>query len=55
MMVQTEVRFVLNNADANDQLREYQVYYPKRRIINVNLVPAVQAGWFMTIVYSVEV
>ena len=41
--------------EANKELRKYPMFYSKRTIVNVNLVPAMQAGWFMTIVYSVEI
>lgn len=55
MFVQIETFFVFNTADANLTLRAWQQTNPKRHIINVNTSPAPQEGWFMTIVYEVEV
>ena len=52
--VQIEVLHVQDAPHANQQLRQFIVNYPKRRIISVNMVPAT-LGWFMTIAYEVEV
>lgn len=52
---QIETQFVLNSSEANTWLREWQLIYPKRKIININMVPADPAGWFMTLVYEMEV
>lgn len=54
-IIQIEILCCLNTGHANTQLRAYQQKYPKRKIINVNMTPADPAGWFMTIVYEVEV
>lgn len=53
---QIELRFVSNSADANNQLRQFQLTYPKRKIIGVSMLPTdLPMGYFMTITYQVEV
>ena len=53
---QIELCFVSNSADANNQLRQFQLTYPKRKIIGVSMLPTdLPMGYFMTITYQVEV
>ena len=54
-IIQLEIQHVNNAAAANNWLRQYKQLYPKREIINVNMCSAEPAGWFMTIVYKVEI
>ena len=49
-----EQEFVLNAGDANIWLRAWQKKYPNRIIKNVNMTPN-DSGWFVTIVYDMEV
>ena len=54
-MIQIEVIAIQNQGKANEYLRGYQLKYPKRKIINVNMTPIEwPGGWFMTIVYEIE-
>ena len=52
---QIEVEYVPNSSFANDHLRKFQLDFPNRKIINVNIDSNNPSGWFMTIVYEVEV
>ena len=54
-ITQIENVFFLNSNEANTWLRAYQQKYPKRKIINISTTPWDPEGWFMTIVYEVEV
>ena len=54
-LVQIQVIHVLNAGQANEILREYSKSYPKRKIMNVSMVPVeFPGGWFMTITYEVN-
>ena len=52
---QIELCFVNNSAEANNQLRQFQLSFPKRKIIGVSLAPIDPVGYFMTITYQIEV
>ena len=55
-MVQIETLFAINYGDANEKLRAYQRNNPKRKIVNISMIPAeFPAGWFMTIMYEVDI
>ena len=51
-MIQIDIIAVNNAGHANEILREYQRNFPKRKIINISMVPN-DYGWFMTITYEV--
>lgn len=54
-MIQVQVQPVLNQGKANEILRDYPRLYPKRKIINISMIPCdFPGGWFMTIMYEVE-
>lgn len=53
--IQIELCFVNNSAEANNQLRQFQISFPKRKVINVSLAPTDPVGYFMTITYQIEV
>lgn len=53
--VQIELCFINSSADANNQLRQFQLSFPKRKIIGVSISPFDPNGYFMTITYKVEV
>lgn len=55
-MVQIDIQAVINQAKANEFLRNYSKIYPKRKIIGVSMVPNdFPGGWFMTITYEVTI
>lgn len=55
-MIQIDLRPVLNQAEANEILRNYQRYYPKRKVIGISMTPIdFPGGWFMTITYEVSI
>ena len=55
-MVQIDVEFVMHKGQANEKLRTFQRENPKRKIINVSMTPAnYPGGWFMTVVYEVDI
>ena len=54
-MIQVAIGFVANGGDANEKLRTFQKENPKRKIINVSIAPQDPHGFFMTIVYDIEV
>ena len=51
-MIQIDIIAVNNTSHANEILREYQRNFPKRKIVNISMVPN-DYGWFMTITYEV--
>lgn len=51
-MIQIDLTAVNNSAEANLYLRQWQVAYPKRKIINVTLAPN-EINYFLTIVYEI--
>lgn len=53
--IQIELTFVSNSADANNQLRLFQMRFLNRKVIGVSLAPNDPAGYFMTITYEMEV
>ena len=54
-MVQIHTEFVINQAKANEFLREFQRNFPKRKIIGISMFPVeVPGGWFMTISYEIN-
>lgn len=54
-MIQIAIGFVSSGGEANEKLRTFQRENPKRKIINVSIAPQDPHGFFMTIVYDVEV
>ena len=52
-MIQIEILTANNQATANELLREYQRTFPKRKILNISMVPN-DYGWFMIITYEVN-
>lgn len=54
IFTQIETQFVLNAVNANTWLRAWQQKYPNRTIKNINMTPN-DSGWFITIVYDMEV
>lgn len=55
-MIQIDVEPVLNSSKANELLRVYSKLYPKRKILNISMVPIeYPGGWFMTIMYEVDI
>lgn len=55
-VTQIQVEPVLNPGKANELLRSYPQLYPKRKIINISMTPIeYPGGWFMTIVYEVDI
>lgn len=55
-MIQINTLFVLNQGEANERLRAFQRDNPKRKILNVSMTSATYpGGWFMTIVYEVNI
>lgn len=56
VITQIQVEPVLNQGKANELLRDYSRLYPKRKIIGVSMAPCeFPGGWFMTIIYEVEI
>ena len=55
-VIQIQVEPVLNPGKANELLRSYPKLYPKRKIVNISMAPIeYPGGWFMTIVYEVDI
>lgn len=53
-MIQVAIGFIRNSGDANEKLRAFQRENPKRKIINVSCAPADPFGFFMTIMYEIN-
>ena len=55
-MIQIHTIPVFNSGQANEVLRDYPRLYPKRKIINVSMVPVeLPGGWFVIITYEVNI
>lgn len=52
--IQIEVTAVNSGGEANSYLRQWQLNYPNRRIINLSLAPN-DINYFLTIVYEMEI
>ena len=55
LMIQVDISCHTSGQDINEYLRLWQSKYTKRKIINVDTTPVEPAGWFLTIVYEMEV
>lgn len=53
-LIQIEISAINNSGEANDILRQWQLHYPHRHIINISVSPN-EYNYFLTIVYEVEV
>lgn len=54
-MIQVDISCHTSGQDINEYLRLWQSKYTKRKIINIDTTPVEPAGWFLTIVYEMEV
>ena len=52
--IQIDNYAVNDAANANNTLREWQLKYPKRKIVNISMNSTLH-GYLMTIVYEVEI
>lgn len=54
-MIQVDISCHTSGQDINEYLRLWQSKYTKRKIVNIDVVPTEPVGWFLTIVYEMEV
>lgn len=54
-MIQVSNNFYNNQEQINRALRLFQKEFPNRKIININCYPNEPMGWFVSIVYEIEI